>query len=471
MKSSLKIIILCCICLTCFNLNGWAQVPEGAYEGHIVFSLGELGIVVNFKKTHDSLTATIDIPMQGAKGKPLSNVKFNDPNIYFELPAGPGLAKFDGKIKQDSIVGAFTQAAVVGTFNLVKLKPEDTITPSKPKLPFKEESVKFTNGENTFGGTLTIPDKPGKHPAVIMITGSGAQNRDEEILGFKPFKIIAEHMGRCEIAVLRYDDRGVGESKGKTVNESTTLDFATDVEQAIKYLKTRPDIDTTKIGLMGHSEGGIIAPIVASRNKDVAFIVLMAGSGVKGEDVMNEQKRLIMKKAGSSDEEITKSLKLSEQVFTAIRKNKGMDAVKKELKKQVLEMAAKDTAKKKKTPEEEAQLDQMLDAQLKAYQSVWMKCFIDLDPRPYLEKTTCPALVLFGELDVQVPPKQNEKPIADALKKAGNKDVRISVFPKTNHLFQEAKTGNIDEYAMLNKEFVPGFLVMVSEWIRKHCNQ
>ena len=334
----------------------------------------------------------------------------------------------------------------------------------------QEEEITFVNGENTLAGTLTIPANSGKHPAVILITGSGAQNRDEEIFGFKPFKMIADHLSRYGIAVLRYDDRGFGESKGKTVSQSTTMDFATDVEHAIAFLKTRNDIDATKIGLLGHSEGGVVAPIVASRNKDVAFIILMAGSSVKGEEVLNEQKKIIMEMAGSTPAEIKKSLKMSNDLFIAMRTGKGLDKVKKEMKEEVLAMAAKDTAKKAKAKEDEAQLDAAIDAQLKSYQSPWMKYFIDLDPKPFLEKVTCPVLAFFGELDVQVPYKQNQKPMHDALMKAGNKEVTISILPKANHLFLSAKTGNIDEYALLKHEFVPGLLVKISEWTRKVCN-
>ncbi len=464
----MKTAILASIIFSLITLHMQAQTPSGSYEGHISFSLGELAIIVHFDSSHDSLKATIDIPQQGAKNMELKNVKFNATNLYFELPAGPGVAKFDGKIFKDSIAGSFTQATVVGTFHLDKIKPSDTFI-EKPKLPYREEEISFTNGENTFAGTLTIPETGGKHPAVILITGSGAQNRDEEIMGFKPFKIIADHLSRYGIAVLRYDDRGFGESKGKTVNESTTMDFATDVEKAFAYLKGRSDIDASKIGLLGHSEGGVVAPMVASRNKDIAFIILMAGTAVKGEDVMNEQKKLIMQLAGATPQEIEKSINHSKDLFKALRTGKGMEQVKQELKEEVLAMAAKDTAQKPKTKKEEEQLDAALDAQLKSYQSPWMRYFIDLNPQPFLEKVTCPVLILFGELDVQVSAKQNEIPMRNALNKAGNKDVTIHILPKANHLFMTAKTGNIDEYGMLKHEFVAGFLVNISEWTRKVC--
>jgi pimeloyl-ACP methyl ester carboxylesterase len=463
MKKAILILLFIVHC-SLFTVHCNAQVPNGSYEGHITYSLGELAIIVNFNAINDSLKATIDIPLQGARKIELKNVKFTDPNIYFELPAGPGLAKFDGKVMKDSIVGSFTQGAVVGTFKLLKTKAEDTLT--KQKLPYKEEAVTFASDGNTLAGTLSIPEGTGKHPAIIMISGSGANNRDEEIYGFKLFKIIADHLSRYGIAVLRYDKRGVGESKGKSVSESTTMDFAGDVEKAVQYLKTRNDIDTTKIGLFGHSEGGVIAPIVASRNKDIDFIILMAGPAVKADEVLNEQKRLIMQLAGSSKEEINKAIQMNKDVFNATRTGKGMDKIKKQMKDEVKAKFVNDSSKNKQT---DAELDAAIDAQLKRYESVWWKYFIDFDPKPYLEKVNCPVLALFGELDVQVPAKQSEQPMRDALKKAGNKDVTINIIPTANHLFQEAKTGNIDEYAMLKHEFAPGFLIQISEWTRRVC--
>ena len=438
----------------------------GYWEGNVTFSLGQLNMNVTFTQDKDSLKATMDIPQQNAKNLSLLNVKFNDPSVYFELGSRIGMAKYDGKLIKDTIKGKFTQNVVEGTFVLYRVNPKDTVA---ERLPYKVESVTFSNGENTFGGTLTSPETPGRHPVIVLIAGSGAHNRDEEIFGFKPFKMIADHLTRQGFAVLRYDKRGVGESKGKTIDESTTFDFATDVEQAIKMLKTRNDIDTTKIGLLGHSEGGIIAPLVASRNKDIAFIILMAGTGVKGSDVMLEQKKLIMEKAGSTEKDIKKSLQSSKDIFEAIRKNKGFDKIRKEIKEEILANYPKDTSKTSNKEEKDSLINLIVEQQMKPIQSNWFKYFIDYDPQPSLEKVTCPVLVLFGDMDVQVSSQQNQKPITDALKKAGNKDVTVKIFPKANHLFLTAITGNIDEYGTLEKVFVPGFLATISEWARKRC--
>jgi dipeptidyl aminopeptidase/acylaminoacyl peptidase len=190
--------------------------------------------------------------------------------------------------------------------------PENNSVPVE--LPYNAEEVTFTNDGNTFAGTLTFPKTEGKHPAVVLITGSGAQDRDENIIGFKIFEVIADHLTQNGIAVLRYDDRGIGGTTGKTVDQSTTEDFAGDVIAAVQYLKTRDNINPSEIGLLGHSEGGIVAPIAAGKSTDIAFIILMAGTGVKGIDIVLEQAQLIMKADKAKDEEIEGYRKMLEAV-------------------------------------------------------------------------------------------------------------------------------------------------------------
>jgi uncharacterized protein len=464
-----KSILICTLYLVlntlCFPIFAQHSII-GYWEGNVTFSLGQLNMNVTFTQDKDSLKATMDIPQQNAKNLPLLNVKFNDPSVYFELGSRIGVAKYDGKLIKDTIKGKFTQNVVEGTFVLYRVNPKDTVA---ERLPYKVEAVTFSNGENTFGATLTSPETPGRHPVIVLISGTGPNNRDEEIFGYKPFKMIADHLTRQGFAVLRYDKRGIGESKGKSISESTTFDFATDVEQAVKMLKTRNDIDTTKIGLLGHSEGGIIAPLVASRNNDIAFIILMAGTGVKGSDVSLEQKKLILQKSGEKEEQINKLLKSTAKLYDDLRKNKGVDKLRQDIKEEIVSQYPKDTANAPTQKEKDSIINLLTDIHLKQVQSTWYRYFIDYDPAPALEKVTCPVLVLFGEMDVQVSPQQNQKPITDALKKAGNKDVTVKIFPKANHLFLTAITGNISEYGTLEKVFVPGFLATISEWVRKRC--
>lgn len=437
---------------------------DGTYKGAIVIAGTNIDIGVTFKTEGETLEGTFE--QQGVT-LPLSDIKYNYPSISFILKIQTSDASFDGIVYTDSISGAFKQASYVGRFYLKQFTevPKDT-TIVKESLPYKEEEVTFKNGENTFAGTLTLPPNEGKHPAVIMITGSGPQDRNEEILGFKIFGIIADFFTRKGIAVLRYDDRNVGKSKGVEVNNSTSEEFAGDVIEAVNYLKTRNDINTSQIGLFGHSEGGIVAPLVASKNKEIAFIVLMAGTSVNGEDIILEQSRLIMIANGEADSNITTSLLISKKIMDAMVKNEDLTELKKELKEEFVKSYDElpDDMKKSITNKEEY-ADSRVEGTIQAFSSRWMKYFLSYDPKIALEKVSCPVLALFGELDLQVPPSQNEQPMRDALDKSGNKDVTFKIFPKANHLFQTATNGSPQEYGKLPKEFVDGFLEYISGWI------
>jgi pimeloyl-ACP methyl ester carboxylesterase len=441
---------------------------EGSWSGKIEIMGMALSIEVRFKQDTDSLRAEMDITEQTAKDVKLNHVQYNYPSLHFEMPAGPSTAFFDGIFEGDTVKGSIKQAGMEGKFYLAsgKLKEivRDTMAPEEK--PYKSEEVTFTNGENTFAGTLTIPFNKGKHPAVIMITGSGAQNRDEELFGFKPFAIIADYFTTRGIAVLRYDDRGFGESKGKKVSESTTHDFAEDVIEAVKYLQSRDDINPKRIGLCGHSEGGIIAPLVASMNDDIAFIVLIAGTSVKGIDIIQEQSKLIMKANNSPDSEIEKSQQLYSKLYQSIVTDTGWNELKLAIKDLILAETKSETDSAKTANEKNA--EEMAEMQMKGLSSNWFKYFLVYDPYPALTKVKCPVLALFGELDLQVPPSQNKGPMEEALSKSGTQDYKIIVMPKANHLFQSAVTGSPTEYGSLPKEFVPEFLDTMSGWILEH---
>jgi uncharacterized protein len=336
---------------------------------------------------------------------------------------------------------------------------------SSEPVPYKEEEVQIQNGKVALAGTLTLPPKAGRHPAVVMITGSGAQNRDEEIFGFKPFKIIADNLTRNGIAVLRCDDRGVGGSNGP-VMEATSEDFAGDVLVQVKFLQSRPDIDSKQIGLCGHSEGGIIAPMVASHSKDVAFIILLSGTGVTGDKVLLAQGQLIGKAEGATDEELKEQAEFHHRMFDAVRTGEGWA----ELGIYTRNMMLK---KVQGLPDEQRKalgdINQFADSevkkQLESVKIPWFKFFLDYDPSVDLDKVTCPVLALFGEIDLQVPAEMNKEAMERALKKGGNRDYTIKVIPKANHLYQAAVTGSFSEYSTLKKEFVPGFLDLITNWV------
>ena len=446
-----------------------APTVAGHYEGAITIMGMQLAIKVDFADSAQGLTATIDIPQQGAKTVPLSKVSYRPPKVHFELPAGPGLATFDGEAHGDEITGAFAQAGATGEFRLKRGAaplPAPAVSPSTTPAPYREEEVTFASPDGTFAGTLTVPASGGPHPAVVLITGSGSQNRDEEIFGFKPFRLIADHLTRHGIAVLRCDDRGVGGTTAKSLG-TTTVDFATDAIAAVSFLKSRPEVDAKRIGLLGHSEGGVVAPIAAARSNDVAFIVLISGMGVTGERILLDQAELIGRAGGAPDADLTREAALQKRIFQAVRSGAGWDEVEADARRTAIETLKTLPAEQRAAIGDlDAYAGRMIAGQLAMARSPWFKFFLDYDPAATLAKVRCPVLALFGEKDLQVPAESNRKAIAEALARGGNGDVTVKVLAGANHLYQRAGTGSPSEYATLPKEFVPGFLETISGWIK-----
>jgi pimeloyl-ACP methyl ester carboxylesterase len=284
----------------------------------------------------------------------------------------------------------------------------------------------------------------------VLITGSGPQDRDESILGHKPFLVLSDYLTRHGIAVLRADDRGTAKSTGVFAT-ATTADFATDVEAGIACLKTRGEINPRKIGLIGHSEGGVIAPMVAARNKDVAFIVMMAGTGVRGDEVLVAQGEAIEIASGKSPEEAAKNAAKEKEMLTLVETEKDEALLEKELKEKLAG----------EVPEP------LIGSQIKQVTSPWFRFFLTYDPASALRKVTCPVLAINGSLDKQVLPTQNLPPIREALKQAGNRHVEVDELPGLNHLFQPAKTGSPSEYAEIEETISPVALEKMSTWILK----
>lgn len=441
-----------------------AQALDGPWEGTIAIMGQELRIIVRFDASGGELKATIDIPQQMAADLPLSNVRREGERVHFELAAGPGLAVFDGVLAQGNIRGDFTQAGIRGAFHIVKAgRVAAAGPPAAPCLPYRAEEVAVAAGASKLSGTLTLPRGAGPFPAAILITGSGTQNRDEEIFGFKLFGVIADHLTRQGIAVLRCDDRGWGDAKAAAA--ATSRDFAADVKAQARYLLTRPEIAKDGIGLLGHSEGGIIAPL-AGRDHEFAFMVLMAGTAVSGREVLLEQIALIASADGAAQAEVERTLAEQRRAYALLDQPGG----EKEIAKMIAEQARGQLQKmsceqKKAVADPDAYVKSAVAAQLAALQSPWFRHFLDYDPAPALAAVKCPVLALFGEKDVQVSPRQNRPAMEAAFRRGGNQDVTFKVFPGANHLFQLATTGSPSEYATLAKEFVPGFLETISGWI------
>lgn len=440
----------------------------GQWEGSIDLVGGRLGIAVEFSPAGDSLAATIDIPQQGAMGLRLSNVLYRSPRLHFELPAGPGLAIFDGTVTGDSAYGDFRQAGFTGTFSLRRgvVRPH-----AEPPPPYNVEDVTFNNGTVTLAGTLTIPRLSGKHPACILITGSGAQNRDEEIFGFRVFRVLADHLTRKGIAVLRCDDRGVGGSTGE-IAQSTTADLASDIDAALRYLKLRTEISPGQIGLLGHSEGAGVAAVVASKHAEIAFVVFMAGPAISGDKIILSQMESLNRARGVPEDQFARDMALERRVFEVMRSDTGWDNIVGDLRNAIKADLGREVGnlpenQKRSFPNIDSLAEARAGQQIAVAKSPWFRYFIDFDPATVLSRVRCPVLALFGEKDMQVLPNLNKEPMEAALRRAGNRDFTVKVVAGANHLFQAAEKGTPNEYATLKKEFLPGFLETISDWVRQ----
>ena len=441
----------------------------GDWDGNIKMLSMNLNVHLNIRNSNNTLTAFLSIPSQELKDYQLPVFKLNKNKVHFELPSPSGTAKFDGTFKSDSIKGTLLQAGIKGTFFFKRGIKQDTVTQTeiitdKP-LPYLEEEVAFKSGRILLAGTLTVPKDDNKYPAIILLTGSGPQNRDEDIFGFKIFQKIADYLTRKGIAVLRYDDRGVGGSTGNTM-QSTTEDFADDALAAVEFLKKQKNIDQKKIGFLGHSEGGIIAPLASSNSNDISFMVLVSGFGVNGGELLLEQQKQILKASDVKDTLIQQNLELQKKINEVLMNNKDLNDIKKDIK----DFAEKDFANlspdiKASIQDKVAYINSTVQSQISVFNNPWFKFFVKYDPIPALEKVKIPVLMTFGEVDLQVPVAQNKPKMEEALQRGGNKNFKTIVFPKANHLYQEAKTGSPSEYSELKKEFVPGFLESISNWI------
>jgi pimeloyl-ACP methyl ester carboxylesterase len=433
---------------------------DGLWEGALEHEDIKLYIMVEFETDGEYLRAYMDAPEQRVSKMPLYNISFRDDRIRFEALAGKDLALFDGILTNNSTIsGELMQRGVLAMFHL------DRVEENNEKLvPYKEEEVAFHNGNISLSGTLTLPSGDGPYPAVILITGSGAQNRDEELLGFKPFAVIADNFTRQGIAVLRYDDRGVGGSTGSIIN-STSEDFAGDVLAGVELLKMREDVHPEQIGLLGHSEGGVVASIAASRSEDVAFIILLAPTTVTGDQILLAQGELIMRAEGASEEDIINQQNFQLHTIEAIRTGENWQNVKMEFL-DLLEKQMNQTILSQNDSNEDFDqyADELFELLVRSKDNPWFHFFLDYDPSLALENVTVPVLALFGELDLQVPADMNIKPLEDALEKAGNEDVTIITIPGANHLFQTAESGSPSEYVFLKKEFAPGVLDTMTGW-------
>lgn len=438
------------------DVEGGGDVT-GSWVGTLDAAGQELRLVFHIERSDTGqLSGTMDSPDQGAYGLTLSAVEEGeDASVRFEFSMAAG--EFTGRFSDDrnTIDGSWAQGGASLPLLLERTDAEALAPrrPQEPQPPFPYEAldVEFDNFEAgiRLAGTLTIPAGDGPHPAVALLTGSGPQDRDETVFGHRPFLVLADYLTRHGITVLRFDDRGIGASTGDFAL-ATTPDFASDALAAVAFLKTRPEVDPEKLGLVGHSEGAIVAPMAANRGSDIAFVVLLASTGVNGRELLVMQAKAMNRAAGLPETVIEQRAEVQESLLDVVADAES-DSVAAERARAILAEAGL--------------TGDAAEGQIRSLLSPWMKYFLTYDPLPELRELSIPVLALNGEKDTQVPPTENLVPVEEALREGGNRDVTAEVLPGLNHLFQTAETGIPAEYAGIEETFSPAALEKIADWI------
>lgn len=444
--------------------SAFSQDIAGSWRGELNVGGMKLPLVLNVS---DSVW-TLDSPNQNTFGIAVDSSWMHEGQLFFMVTRIGAqyfgeYAEVDGK---PQFKGEFKQMGQTFPLTLVKLeesfkKPERPQEPKGP-FPYKTKDVTFksltSNGETIkLAGTLTYPKTGKPQAAVVLVSGSGPQNRDEELMGHKPFAVVADYLTRQGIAVLRYDDRGVAESEGD-FQSANSFDLADDAEAAFAYLNKK--FKKAKVGIAGHSEGGLIAPVVAARNEDVDFIVLLAGPGTPMDYLLQRQSAIIMELNGMDSARIASELELSRRIFDWVKSDHSDKEIKEAISKLIDKAYAEDPENfEGNTPE---QVKKLVAARML---NPWFKTILDFDPEAYLTKVNCPVMAVNGELDCQVPCEENLAAIEKHLATANNEKVMIKAYPKMNHLFQTCETGAMSEYALIEETFSEEVLKDMAEWI------
>ena len=447
-----------------------AAGEAGYFKGTVSLPGAALDFSVRLVMDEDGEWAgTIDIPMQRVTGYGLQDIDWTGerlafvmalpgpeagwPRFSYELEAGESEAR--GRLRQSGMEFPSTVERTAGA-------PEGPARPQAPVGPFPYESreVEIENAVQgvTLAGTLVVPEGDGPFPCAIFITGSGMQDRDETLFGHKPFLVLADHLARQGIASLRCDDRGVGGSTEGDVAEPDSVDLATDTAAMVEWVVGQEGIDPARVGLIGHSEGGLIGPMVAAEDGRVSFLVMLAGPGVPGDEILARQMEAMARAGGAEEAALAQQRPMREQMLAALKAGDAETgrAALVELLKAAMPAGG---------DEVEAVIESMADEQMKMLASRWMRTFMELDPRVALREVDCPVLVLNGDLDMQVLHDQNVPEVEKALREGGNRDVTVQVLKGLNHMFQPATTGSMVEYQQIETTFDEGAMEVVSGWI------
>lgn len=443
---------------------------DGAWQGSLMVNGFEMRLLFKLQTEGPEVTGTMSSIDQNANDIPISGGTADKKNLRIEIQVIGGV--FEGKMNDDgsAVDGEWRQGRNSFPLKIVRLDhAPDLSRPQDPKKPYPyiEEQIVFANPRASveLAGTLTYPETGGPHPVVVLISGSGPQDRDEAIMGHRPFLVLADHLTRRGIAVLRFDDRGTGKSTGD-FSQALTTDFADDVLAAVEYIKTRSQLDSRRIGLVGHSEGGLIAPMVSAQSKDVAFLVLLAGVGVPMDQLLYRQSADMLKVMGATAEIIEEQNATQRRIFEIVLKETDSNQMKQRVR-DILEEHMSELS-----PEQMKAMGiskAHVESQVQMVSSPWFRNLLSIDPGVFLRKVQVPLLAINGKKDVQVAYQENLDAIHSALNEGGNSQVTTKAFDDLNHLFQKCKTGATSEYGTIDETFNPAALNAVSTWIRKTC--
>ena len=440
----------------------------GIWEGDIGPGVADIGVIVTFADEAGVLVGSLDIPIQGLEGLALEIREVSPERIVFSIIGIPGDPTFAGDLGDDFIEGTFRQNGQELSFALDRVaegeapvglnRPQEPV----PPFPYREEEVRYRSGAVTLAATLTLPEGPGPHPAVVLITGSGPQDRDETLVGHRPFLVLADRLAREGFAVLRSDDRGVSGSGGD-LSQTTYQELTDDVLAGVDFLLARSDIAADRIGVFGHSEGGYLGPLAALRSDAIAFVIMMAGPSVPGLEVLLIQNRLIFLLADADEGAIENQIAYLE-VFAEALRLEDYQLAEAILRAEIAEQLAALPGDQR--PAQDA-IEEIIEVQVANSISPYFRELLIYDPQPTLRQLTVPVLAFYGTLDVQVPPVQSVGWLTGALRWAGNTDYTVEVFEGLNHLMQPAITGAIEEYGQIEITMAPEVLELVADWLRQ----
>ncbi len=440
----------------------------GHWQGTLRVGPAQLRLALHVNQNGDTLTATVDSLDQGAMGLTVDSISLSEGKVSFKMNAIR--ASYAGTMAEDGseIVGTWTQGPGSSPLTFRRLPNAEAATlkrpqePTKP-YPYDEREVAFTGGADgvTLAGTLTTPGGEGPFPAVVLLTGSGPQDRNETLMGHRPFLVLADHLTRRGIVVLRYDDRGFGQSTGN-FGTATHDDFADDGRAALEFLQQQPGVDPERVGLLGHSEGGVYAPLIAADHDDVAFIVMLAGVGVPVEQLLQRQGQDLMRVSGINEEARAQQHEVRAAIFATLREHGPTDTAREKIRARLQQELSRYTPEQRQAM---GMTDGAVEQQVAMMTTPWFTRLLDYDPAAALAQVQCPVLALNGGKDLQVAAEENLEGVRAGLAAGGNTNVTTKTYPDLNHLFQTADTGAFAEYGSIEETMNPEVLTTVAEWI------